>query len=73
MRPRTVRFTPSERVIVPAPRVYVPSLIAKDGRLYGVPRLDERIAEIAEHMQVAPFLDRPTGKLSAGQIGRAHV
>jgi ABC-2 type transport system ATP-binding protein len=43
------------------------------GRLYGVKRLRDRIDEIAEHMQVARFLDRPTGKLSAGQKTRVAL
>lgn len=43
------------------------------GRLYGVPTLQRRIVEIAEHMQVADFLDRQTGKLSAGQKTRVAL
>ncbi|WP_421998161.1 ABC transporter ATP-binding protein [Reyranella sp.] len=43
------------------------------GRLYGVPGLADRIAEIAEHMQVTPYLDRQTGKLSAGQKTRVAL
>jgi len=43
------------------------------GRLYGVPRLKRRIDEIAEQMQVAPFLDRQAGKLSAGQKTRVAL
>ena len=43
------------------------------GRLYSVPHLGRRIDEIAEHMQVAPFLDRPAGKLSAGQKTRVAL
>jgi ABC-2 type transport system ATP-binding protein len=43
------------------------------GRLYGVRNLGRRIDEIAEHMQVAPFLDRPSGKLSAGQKTRVAL
>ncbi len=43
------------------------------GRLYSVPDLGRRIEEIAEHMQVAPFLDRPAGKLSAGQKTRVAL
>ena len=51
-------------------RLTVRQNLAFYGRLYGVKQLDKRIAEIAEHMQVAPFLDRPAGKLSAGQKTR---
>ena len=43
------------------------------GRLYGVKALHRRIEEIAEHMQVAQFLDRQTGKLSAGQKTRVAL
>lgn len=43
------------------------------GRLYGVGTLGRRIEEIAEHMQVAQFLDRQTGKLSAGQKTRVAL
>jgi ABC-2 type transport system ATP-binding protein len=43
------------------------------GRLYGVKNLRQRIEEIAEHMQVAPFLDRQSGKLSAGQKTRVAL
>jgi ABC-2 type transport system ATP-binding protein len=43
------------------------------GRLYGVKNLARRIAEIAEHMQIGPFLDRQSGKLSAGQKTRVAL
>ena len=43
------------------------------GRLYGVRKLARRIDEIAEHMQVGPFLDRQAGKLSAGQKTRVAL
>lgn len=43
------------------------------GRLYGVKQLSKRIEEIADHMQVTPFLDRATGKLSAGQKTRVAL
>ena len=43
------------------------------GRLYGVTNLRQRIKEIAEHMQVSAFLDRATGKLSAGQKTRVAL
>ena len=43
------------------------------GRLYGVRKLARRIDEIAEHMQVAAFLDRQAGKLSAGQKTRVAL
>jgi ABC-2 type transport system ATP-binding protein len=43
------------------------------GRLYGVERLAQRIDEIASQMQVAQFLDRQAGKLSAGQKTRVAL
>jgi ABC-2 type transport system ATP-binding protein len=43
------------------------------GRLYGVRNLGRRIDEIALHTQVAPFLDRQAGKLSAGQKTRVAL
>jgi ABC-2 type transport system ATP-binding protein len=43
------------------------------GRLYGVKNVAKRIDEIAEHMQVGPFLDRQAGKLSAGQKTRVAL
>ncbi len=43
------------------------------GRLYGVKDLKHRIVEIATQMQVAAFLDRQAGKLSAGQKTRVAL
>jgi ABC-2 type transport system ATP-binding protein len=43
------------------------------GRLYGVDRLKARIAELAAELQLAEFLDRPTGELSAGQRTRVAL
>ena len=43
------------------------------GRLYGVRDLGDRVAEIAERMQISPFLDRQAGKLSAGQKTRVAL
>ena len=40
------------------------------GRLYAVPRLEARIAELAADLQLEVFLDRQTGKLSSGQRTR---
>ena len=54
-------------------RLTVRQNLAFYGRLYGVKDLKGRIAEIADHMQVTPFLDRPTGKLSAGQKTRVAL
>ena len=54
-------------------RLTVRQNLAFYGRLYGVKQLGRRVEEIAEHMQVASFLDRPTGKLSAGQKTRVAL
>ena len=43
------------------------------GRLYAVPDLAGRIAGIAEQLELTEFLDRPTGKLSAGQKTRVAL
>jgi ABC-2 type transport system ATP-binding protein len=41
--------------------------------LYGIANVAERIAYIAEHLQIEPLLDRPTSKLSAGQKTRVGL
>ena len=43
------------------------------GRLYGVEGLAGRIAEIARALNLTELLDRPTGRLSAGQKTRASL
>jgi ABC-2 type transport system ATP-binding protein len=43
------------------------------GRLYAVDHLPERIAHIAEELDLMEFLDRATGKLSAGQKTRVAL
>ena len=43
------------------------------GRLYGVKDLHDRVVEIAGRMQIGEFLDRPAGKLSAGQKTRVAL
>jgi ABC-2 type transport system ATP-binding protein len=43
------------------------------GRLYAVEDLDGRIATLAEELDLLEFLDRPTGKLSAGQKTRVAL
>ncbi len=42
-------------------------------RLYGVANTAERVAFVAEDLQLTHFLDRPTGKLSAGQKTRVGL
>ncbi|MFL6799458.1 MAG: ABC transporter ATP-binding protein [Xanthobacteraceae bacterium] len=43
------------------------------GRLYAVPHLQARIATLAEQLDLEEFLDRPVGKLSAGQKTRVGL
>jgi ABC-2 type transport system ATP-binding protein len=43
------------------------------GRLYGLDRPKERIAELAADLQIEAFLERQTGKLSAGQRTRVAL
>jgi ABC-2 type transport system ATP-binding protein len=43
------------------------------GMLYGVPDLTARIAGIAAELDLTDLLDRPTGKLSAGQKTRVSL
>jgi ABC-2 type transport system ATP-binding protein len=42
-------------------------------RLYGLPRRRERIDDLASDLQIDAFLDRPAGKLSAGQKTRVAL
>jgi ABC-2 type transport system ATP-binding protein len=42
-------------------------------RLYGLSRRRERIARLAEDLQIVRFLDRPAGKLSSGQKTRVAL
>ena len=41
--------------------------------LYGLDRIPERVARAARDMEISPFLDRPTGTLSAGQNTRVAL
>jgi ABC-2 type transport system ATP-binding protein len=43
------------------------------GKLYGIAALRERIESLALDLQIADFLDRQTGKLSAGQKTRVAL
>lgn len=43
------------------------------GELYGVPDVAGRIGELAAQLDLGDFLDRPTGKLSAGQKTRVSL
>jgi ABC-2 type transport system ATP-binding protein len=54
-------------------RLTVRQNLAFYGRLYGVKDLARRVEEIAAHMQISPYLERPAGKLSAGQKTRVAL
>jgi ABC-2 type transport system ATP-binding protein len=43
------------------------------GHLYGIPHLQNRIDELAEHLQITGLLDQRHGSLSAGQRTRASL
>lgn len=43
------------------------------GRLYSVPDLADRLRELADRLDMQDFLDRPAGKLSAGQKTRVAL
>ncbi len=43
------------------------------GRLYGVPDIAGRVAELAEQLELTDFLDREAGKISAGQQTRVAL
>lgn len=43
------------------------------GMLYDVAGLDDKIARLAEELALRDFLDRPTGRLSAGQKTRVAI
>src|ERR1700761_2864757 len=43
------------------------------GRLYAVAHLKDRIAQLADDLDLKEFLDRPNGKLSAGQKTRVAL
>jgi ABC-2 type transport system ATP-binding protein len=47
--------------------------LAVFARLYDVEAAEERIAELSEMLQLKAFLDRPVGKLSAGQKTRVSL
>ena len=54
-------------------RLTVRQNLAVFGRLYAVPDLAARIAQIADELSLTEFLDRPAGKLSAGQKTRVAL
>ena len=54
-------------------RLTVQENLNVQGLLYGVADLATRIPAICEELELTPFLDRPSGKLSAGQKTRVAL
>jgi ABC-2 type transport system ATP-binding protein len=75
----TNRFDVAQRLNFQSPYVDLPARLTVKQNLtvyaglYGIANADERIAYVAEHLQIEPLLDRPTGKLSAGQKTRVGL
>ena len=75
----TDRFAALKRMNFSSPYVDIPKkLTAREnlrvyGRLYGVAKLEERIRVLADELDLRDFLDRPVGKLSAGQQTRVSL
>ncbi|MBX3503736.1 MAG: ABC transporter ATP-binding protein [Alphaproteobacteria bacterium] len=75
----TQRFKALPRMNFSSPYVDLPHRLTVQqnldfyGRLYGVPDLTKRLAEIAETLQIGDMLERPAGALSAGQKTRVAL
>ena len=73
------RFAALARMNFSSPYIALPSRLSVAenlrvyGYLYGVRRLEARIAELARQLDLAGFLDRPAGNLSAGQKTRVAL
>ena len=73
------RFAALARMNFSSPYVALPSRLSVAenlrvyGHLYGVPKLERRIAELAEELELTDLLDRPAGALSAGQKTRVAL
>jgi len=76
---RDDRFAALARMNFSSPYIALPSrlTVAENltvyGHLYGVPRLQNRIAELAEQFNLAGLLKRFAGELSAGQKTRVAL
>jgi ABC-2 type transport system ATP-binding protein len=75
----TDRFSALGRMNFSSPYVSLPHRLSVRenltvyGHLYGVPRLRQRIAQLAEELDLRGFIDRPSGQLSAGQKTRVAL
>ena len=73
------RYQVAQRINFQSPYVDLPMRLTVRqnltvyGRLYGVANAVERIAFLAEDLQIVSLLDRPIGKLSAGQKTRVGL
>jgi ABC-2 type transport system ATP-binding protein len=73
------RYDVAQRLNFQSPYVDLPARLTVKQNLtvyaglYGIANAAERIAYVAEHLQIESLLDRPTGKLSAGQKTRAGL
>jgi len=73
------RFAALARMNFSSPYVALPHRLTVEenlrvyAHLYGVPRAAQRIAELAEQLQLADLLKRPSGELSAGQKTRVAL
>jgi ABC-2 type transport system ATP-binding protein len=62
----------SPYVALPA-RLTVAENLRVYGHLYGVPRLERRLRELTDELDLGSLLDRPAGQLSAGQKTRVAL
>ncbi len=73
------RFAALARMNFSSPYVALPHRLTVSenlmvyAHLYGVPQARQRIAALAEELQLTAFLDRPAGQLSAGQKTRVAL
>src|SRR5579859_7153779 len=73
------RFAALARMNFSSPYVSLPQRLSVAenlrvyGHLYGVARLEQRIAELSVELALEDLLDRPAGKLSAGQKTRVAL
>jgi ABC-2 type transport system ATP-binding protein len=73
------RYDVAQRLNFQSPYVDLPARLTVKQNLtvyaglYGIANAAERIACVSEHLQIDTLLDRPTGKLSAGQKTRVGL
>src|SRR5271156_2551454 len=73
------RFAALARMNFSSPYVALPQKLSVAenlrvyGHLYDVPRIEQRIADLARELDLTDLLDRPAGNLSAGQKTRVAL